>query len=77
MPEKVNDMLQKLSDIILLDDWDKINELLNTIAFDRMPSSEKDDENAEIFKNNQSSTNEFHHGGGVIFNCEGNLNIMD
>ncbi|MBQ6885207.1 MAG: helicase-exonuclease AddAB subunit AddA [Clostridia bacterium] len=51
--EKVNDMLQKLSDIILLDDWDKINELLNTIAFDRMPSSEKDDENAEIFKNNQ------------------------
>ncbi len=51
--KKINDMLQKLNECILSGDWDKISELLKTVAFDRLPSSDKDDECAEIFKDNQ------------------------
>ena len=51
--ENIIATLEDLKDITLLNDWDKISLALKQITFDRVPSSDKDDESANTFKENQ------------------------
>ncbi len=51
--ENIGNMLEALQEVLDLNDWDKLENFLSTISFDRMPSADKDDESANVFKDNQ------------------------
>ncbi len=47
------DVLEKLNDVVFANDWDKMVVALGEITFDRVPSSDKEDASANIFKDKQ------------------------
>ena len=51
--QNITDMLESLKDVALSKDWDKLYQTLGEISFDRVPSSDKEDEAANTFKDNQ------------------------
>ncbi len=51
--ENISNTIEQLKDITLLNDWDKLSVTLKGISFDRVPSSDKEDESANVFKDSQ------------------------
>lgn len=51
--ENITAMLENLDAVTHLNDWDRLNEVLGKITFDRVPSSDKEDECANVFKDKQ------------------------
>lgn len=56
--KSVCDISEQLGDSVFLNDWDSFSELLSTVSFPRVPSGDKDDENANAFKENQKQIKE-------------------
>lgn len=56
--KSVCDISEQLGDSVCLNDWDNLSELLSTVSFPRVPSADKDDENANVFKENQKQIKE-------------------
>ncbi len=56
--QNINDTLDELKNIVFLNDWNKLNLALGEIRFERVPSSDKEDESANAFKDNQKQVKE-------------------
>ncbi len=56
--ENVLKIAQELLSTVVLKDWDKLAELLKISSLDRVPSSDKDDSFANMFKDNQKQIKE-------------------
>ncbi len=51
--ENIGNITNTLKEVAATNDWDKLAAFFGEIAFDRVPSSDRDDEAANIFKDNQ------------------------
>ncbi len=51
--QTVLDIIDKIENAVVLKSWDGLAQYLGTVSLDRVPSSDKDDENANVFKANQ------------------------
>lgn len=67
--QTVFNIIDKVKNAVRLKSWDALAECLSTISLDRVPSSDKDDENANIFKENQKRIKEILKELGELFSA--------